>query len=79
MREQDILSAIYEIIVDHTDVCVDELKPELDLIQELDFDSLIIANMVYDVEKKFGIQIPDDEMWQISKIQDLVQCISNKL
>ena len=58
-----IISANYEIQVD-------SIRPESNLKDDLELDSLDMTELIYDLEKHFGINI--DEARPFETVQDIV-------
>jgi acyl carrier protein len=55
------------------------LRPELDIIDDLGFDSLEITELLYSVEEVFGVSIPyeqlaPDDLRSLSKLQRFLGC-----
>ncbi|MCE6057453.1 acyl carrier protein [Mycoplasmopsis agalactiae] len=46
--------------------------------QELKIDSLSLAELVFDLEEKYNVMIPDDDLKNIKKVKDIEQ-VFNKL
>lgn len=76
MTENDIYAKLTELVSEKTKV--GELKPETDL-SDLGLDSLDKADIMIQVEDIFHISFNEDEMGQISTIQDFEKSIESKL
>ena len=76
MTENDIYAKLTELVSEKTKV--GELKPETDL-SDLGLDSLDKADIMIQVEDIFQISFNEDEMAQISTIQDFEKSIESKL
>lgn len=76
MTENDIYAKLTELVSEKTKV--GELKPETDL-SDLGLDSLDKADIMIQVEDIFHISFNEDEMTQISTIQDFEKSIESKL
>lgn len=76
MTENDIYAKLTELVSEKTKV--GELKPETDL-SDLGLDSLDKADIMIQVEDIFHISFSEDEMAQISTIQDFEKSIESKL
>lgn len=76
MTENDIYAKLTELVSEKTKV--GELKPETDL-SDLGLDSLDKADIMIQVEDIFHIPFNEDEMAQISTIQDFEKSIESKL
>jgi acyl carrier protein len=70
---------VINIIVDQLGIAKEDCIPEKDFIDDLGADSLDIVEMIMAVEEGFGMEITDDELWEIHTIQDVFDCIAKKL
>ena len=52
-----------------------QIKPDSRLVEDLKADSLDIVELVMELENTFDIQIPDEEMPNLSTVQDVVNYI----
>ncbi len=50
---------LQEVLTDKYDIKADAIRPEATL-EELGLDSLSVAELLFDVGDKFGIDVPDD-------------------
>ncbi len=50
---------LQEVLTDKYDVKPDAIRPDATL-EELGLDSLSVAELLFDVGEKFGIDVPDD-------------------
>ena len=55
------------------------IVPEAELLRDLDLDSLDTVELTLGIEEKFGIEIPDEELENVTTVDDVVQLISGKL
>ncbi|ADR24691.1 acyl carrier protein [Mycoplasma bovis] len=73
MQEKD-LKDIMDSIQKLTKI---KINPE-STFQELKIDSLSLAELVFDLEEKYNVMIPDDDLKNIKKVKD-VEVVFNKL
>ena len=64
----DIQSRVTKIIVDKLGVDASAVKPEADFSNDLGADSLDKVEFIRDVEKEFGISIPDEEAEKLQTV-----------
>lgn len=57
----------------------EKVKMEDDLRDDLQFDSLDCVEAIINIEKKFGITIPDEEAEKCRKVSDVVSLVESKL
>ena len=66
---------IKEILANHSQLNVEEIKNEDLLIDDLGFDSLDLAEIAMDIEEAFDITIKDDDCnWET--VQDIIDYLS---
>lgn len=59
MNRQEIETKVNEIIVDKLGVDPDLIRPEAELVADLNADSLDAVEIVMELEREFHINIPD--------------------
>jgi acyl carrier protein len=62
----EIASKVKAIIVDKLGVEESEVKPEASFTNDLGADSLDTVELIMELEKEFGISIPDNEAEKIA-------------
>lgn len=70
-----VLSELKEIITKHINVNEEDITLDADLSKDLDADSIEIAEVVMDIEEKYGFEFTDEAATSIEKIKDLVDYI----
>ena len=70
-----VLDQIKEILKDTMDI--DESKITLDakLKEDLELDSLDSVELIMSAEEEFGIEIPDEDVMNFKKVNDIVNYI----
>jgi acyl carrier protein len=63
------------IVVDKLSVDAAKVTPDAAFINDLGADSLDVVEFVMEVEKEFGITIPDDEAGKMATVGDAVKYI----
>ena len=76
MTEQEILAGLAEIIDEVAGVPADEVTPEKNFVEDLDIDSLSMVEIAVAAQDKFGVEIPDDQLKDLSTVQDVVNYVS---
>lgn len=74
-----IFEEIKEIIVKHINVKEEDIKLESNLNSDLDADSIEIAEVVMDIEEKYGFEFSDEDASKLEKISDLVNHIEKNI
>ena len=71
----EIASRVKAIIVDKLGVEESEVTTEASFTNDLGADSLDSVELIMEVEKEFGISIPDDQAEKIGTVGDAVSYI----
>jgi acyl carrier protein len=71
----EIASKVKAIIVDKLGVEESEVKPEASFTNDLGADSLDTVELIMELEKEFGISIPDNEAEKIATVGDAITYI----
>lgn len=64
--KQIVLDIISEIAPDED---LSDVKPEIGLRDQLDLDSMDFLDIVMELRKKYGIDVPEDEYPQLESLQ----------
>lgn len=75
----EIEARVKAIIVDKLGVDESEVTPTASFTNDLGADSLDTVELIMELEKEFGMSIPDDQAEKISTVQDAVDYISNNV
>lgn len=77
MTEAEILNKVTEILVDQFDSEEGEVKPETNLTEDIDADSLDLFEVLNRIEDDFDIKLAVAE--EIQTVQDLVNKVSEQV
>ena len=77
MTEAEILNKVTEILVDQFDLEEGEVKPETNLTEDIDADSLDLFEVLNRIEDDFDIQLAVAE--EIQTVQELVNKVSEQV
>lgn len=56
-----------------------EVPPEAHLFKELNMDSVLAIDLVTELEKQFGIAIPDERMKELSSVRAITTIVETYL
>ena len=73
----DIQTQIAKIICDKLGVTEDEVKLEASFTNDLGADSLDTVELIMELEKEFGVTIPDSDAEKIQTVGDAIAYIEN--
>ena len=79
MDKEKIWEQIKPIVNEHIQpLPIDDLKIT-DRLDVLGIDSLELANIMTDAEKKFKIEFEESDIWEIDTCEDIVNTIYNEI
>ena len=70
---------IKKIIAEQLQVNADDIKPETNLMKDLEADSLDAVEIIMEIETEFNIEIPDEEAEKFQSIDDIVKYVESKI
>ena len=73
-----IFEEVKEIITKYIKVDADKITLESILNEDLDADSIDVADVVMDIEEKYGFEFSDEDAENIVEIKDLVRVIEER-
>ena len=73
-----ILEEVKEIITKYIKIDPERITLESRLNEDLDADSIDIADVVMDIEEKYGFECSDEDAESIVAIKDLVKVIEDR-
>ena len=73
-----ILVEVKEIITRYVKIEPEKITLESKLNEDLDADSIDIADVVMDIEEKYGFEFSDEDAENIVAIKDLVKVIEER-
>jgi acyl carrier protein len=76
MTDQEILAGLGEIVEEIAGVPADEVTPTKSFVDDLDIDSLSMVEIAVAAQDKFGVEIPDDQLKDLTTVQDVVNFVS---
>ncbi|MFD3155421.1 acyl carrier protein [Haloimpatiens sp. FM7330] len=73
-----IFEKIKNIIAEQLSLDENEIKLESTFTDDLGVDSLEIFEIVMSLEDEFGIEIPNEDIEEMKKVEDIVKYINSK-
>ena len=77
MSRDEIFKQVQEVLVDALGVDDDEITPEATLMGDLGAESIDFLDIVFRLEKTFGIKIPREELFPAENLMNNSELISN--
>ena len=72
-----MLEKIQSMLAEALNVSIDKVTPDAKIVEDLGADSLDVVEMLSQLEDEYGIQIPDDEVENLSTVADVAAAIEN--
>lgn len=79
MSREDVFSKVKEVLVDALGVDEDEIKEEATLTGDLGAESIDFLDIVFRLEKAFGIKIPQEELMPRDILSNADYVVDKKL
>ena len=79
MKKEDIIEKVNDFLVEEFEVDSDDIRPEADLKETLELDSLDFVDLVVSIEENFGVKLTGDDFADIVTLDDFYNLIENKL
>ncbi|MFA7132476.1 MAG: acyl carrier protein [Bacteroidales bacterium] len=73
----EIAAKVVAIVIDKLGVEESQVTPEASFTGDLGADSLDTIELIMEIEKEFGISIPDDQAEKITTVGDAISHIEN--
>ena len=70
--------SVRDIIVDTLSCDAEDVKPETNLIEDLEADSLEIVELSMALQESLGVGIEDEDLEKIHTVQDILDYIKGK-
>ena len=72
MTDDELIRAVNEVFIDSFEIPPEKLTPGALIFQDLGLDSLDVVDLVAAIQKRFSVQVRDDERVRaIRSMQDL--------
>lgn len=75
MTDDDIAQAVKSMVAERMDVEESQITDETHFVNDLQADSLDMAELVIDMEEEFDVQISDEEAQDIETVGQAIQYI----
>ncbi|MGH2720115.1 MAG: acyl carrier protein [Actinomycetota bacterium] len=79
MSEQELLDALRDVLVEKLKVDGTKVQLQANLYDDLGLDSIDLMTAVMAMEERFGIEISDDELEQVTSVGDAVRLLGEKV
>ena len=76
MSNSEIVSGLAEIVNEVAGVETSEITPDKSFVDDLDIDSLSMVEIAVQVEDRFGVKVPDEELANLKTVGDAVDYVA---
>lgn len=73
-----MMRVVLEVLSDYVEFDTEEMTPELNLLSDLNMTSYDRISMLGDIEKRLGIEIPEEEIINLSTLGEIVDYLGKK-
>ena len=79
MAAQDVADGLREIMAARLGLPPEQLVPEARLVEDLGLDSLDAVELAISVERKFDIEVPEEELTKLKTVADMVALVESRV
>ena len=79
MATQDVAEGLREIMAARLGLPAEQLVPEARLVEDLGLDSLDAVELAISVERKFDIEVPEEELTKLKTVADMVALVQSRM
>ena len=72
-----MFDVIRKAIAEQLNVPMENITPETRFIEDLKADSLDLVELVMDLEDRYGVEIPDEQLAEIKTVGQIVEIVEN--
>ncbi|HEY2765654.1 MAG TPA: acyl carrier protein [Pseudonocardiaceae bacterium] len=76
MTTEEILGGLAEIVNEVAGVETSEITLDKSFVDDLDIDSLSMVEIAVQVEDRFGVKVPDEELANLKTVGDAVDYVT---
>jgi acyl carrier protein len=76
---QDVADGLREIMSARLGLPPEQLVPEARLVEDLGLDSLDAVELAISVERKFDIEVPEEELTKLKTVADMVTLVESRI
>lgn len=79
MATQDVADGLREIMAARLGLPAEQLVAEARLVEDLGLDSLDAVELAISVERKFDIEVPEEELTKLKTVADMVALVESRV
>jgi acyl carrier protein len=75
---QEVQDALREIMAARLGLTAEQIVPEARLVEDLGLDSLDAVELAIAVERKFDIEVPEEELTKLKTVADMLALVESR-
>jgi acyl carrier protein len=75
---QEVADALREIMAARLGLPAEQIVPEARLVEDLGLDSLDAVELAIAVERKFDIEVPEEELTKLKTVGDMLALVESR-
>ena len=79
MATHDVADGLREIMAARLGLPPEQLVPEARLVEDLGLDSLDAVELAISVERRFDIEVPEEELTKLKTVADMVALVESRV
>ena len=73
-----MLETVIKVIAEQLSIDESKISPESNLVDDLKADSLDVAALMLELEERYNVEIPDEELGSLNTVADLAAYLEQK-
>ncbi len=78
LQSPEILEEVKKTLAEHLGVDAKAIKKDSKIVDDLGADSLDLVELTMDLEEKFGLKIPDEDVGKLVDVNSIVDYVISK-
>ena len=73
-----MLETVIKVIAEQLSIDESKISPESNLVDDLKADSLDVAALMLELEERYNVEIPDEELGSLKTVADIADYLEQK-
>jgi acyl carrier protein len=78
-NREEVFNALREVLVDRLKVEEGSVTEDANLFEDLGLDSIDLTTVVMALEEKYGVEVSDDELENVTTLREATELLSEKV
>ena len=79
MDRAQIIEKLFEIVCEFLELDPEDVSLDSDIREDFDADSLDMVDLIMDVEDEFGVEVPDEVLYKLVTVKDVIDYIEENM